>query len=103
MPQSWEMPKAVRTWMMNRIIGFFGSYSLGLDPSSIPPWGAARSVEAAAEDEAVTVFVTTEEAMDGMMGDMKLIEVDYAFVVNVQRMLKWLWPCPWGRTGEIWL
>jgi hypothetical protein len=31
-----------RTWMMNKKMGFEGSYLLGLDPSKMPAWGVAR-------------------------------------------------------------
>ena len=53
--------------MMNKKIGFFWSYLLGLDPSKMPAWGVARSVDVAdaAVDAVVTVFVMTDaiEAM----------------------------------------
>lgn len=54
------------TWIMNRKIGFLGSYLLGLDPSKIPPWGVARSegVADAAVEAAVTVFVTIDAIED---------------------------------------
>lgn len=54
------------TWMIKRKRGFFGSYSLGLDPSKIPPWGVARledDAEAAAE-VAATVWERREETDD---------------------------------------
>jgi hypothetical protein len=50
------------TWMMKRKIGFLGSYSLGLDPSKIPPWGVARREEgegAAAATDVVEDMVAT--------------------------------------------
>lgn len=54
------------TWIMNRKMGFLGSYLLGLDPSKIPPWGVARSegVADAAVEAAVTVFVTIDAIED---------------------------------------
>jgi hypothetical protein len=58
--------------MMNKKMGFFVSYWLGLDPSKTPPWGVARRVEdGEAEVEAtvlVTVFVTTDAIEDMMAG-----------------------------------
>jgi hypothetical protein len=54
--------------MINKKMGFFGSYVLGLDPSKIPPWGVARRVEdGEADAEAVTVFVTTEAIIEDMV------------------------------------
>jgi len=55
--------------MINRIMGFFESYWLGLAPSKMPPWGVARRVAEGEEDaEAVTVLVvvTTEARMEDM-------------------------------------
>lgn len=43
--------------MINSMIGFLGSYLEGLDPSRIPPCGAALTVDVA--DMEATVFVTT--------------------------------------------
>jgi hypothetical protein len=46
---------------MNRMIGFFGSKTVGFDPSRTPPWGATFVLAAeVALAVAVTVFVTTE-------------------------------------------
>ena len=39
---------------MNMMIGFFGSYLLGFDPSRMPPWGVALLV---LEEVAVAVMV----------------------------------------------
>jgi hypothetical protein len=53
--------------MINKKMGFLGSYLLGSAPSKIPPWGVARSVEdGEADAEAVTVFVTTEAMIEDM-------------------------------------
>ena len=54
---SWTGSRAYLTWMMNKMMGFFESYTDGSSPSRIPPCGLARSVlEALA---ALTVLVTT--------------------------------------------
>jgi len=69
--RTWIPLRSGLTWMMNRKMGFFGSYWLGLDPSRTPPWGVARRVaDGEAEDEAttlVTVVVTTDAIDDAMM------------------------------------
>lgn len=68
----YQQGKVQRTWMMNKKMGFFGSYLLGLSPSKIPPCGVARSVGAGEDDaEAVTIFVvvTTEASIDDMVGE----------------------------------
>lgn len=59
--------------MMNRKIGFLGSYWLGLDPSKMPPWGVARRVgdgEATATEVVEDMATTLLEVVvlpDGMM------------------------------------
>ncbi len=54
---------------MNRMMGFFGSKTLGFDPSRIPPWGATFVLAAeVALAIAVTVFVTTEAMEEAMIG-----------------------------------
>ena len=52
---------------MNKMMGFLGSYLVGLLPSSTPPCGVARTAaDADAETEAafVTVLVTTDAIED---------------------------------------
>jgi hypothetical protein len=52
--------------MIKRKIGFFGSYSLGLDPSKIPAWGVARTEDEAdaAAEVAAAVIERCEETED---------------------------------------
>lgn len=54
------------TWMINKMIGFFESYTDGSSPSRIPPCGLARNVlEAlAALAVVVTTLVTTSVTVD---------------------------------------
>lgn len=52
------------------MIGFFGSYLLGLPPSRTPPCGVARSVDvgdAADEDAAFVMAFDTTEDMEDML------------------------------------
>lgn len=56
---------------MNRIIGFFESYTVGFAPSKIPPCGVARlpDVGEGEAEEATLVTVTVKaEAMEDMVG-----------------------------------
>lgn len=57
--------------MINSIIGFLGSYLEGLDPSRIPPCGAALTVDVA--DAEATVFVTTLVTMEVIVAISKSI------------------------------
>lgn len=41
--------------MMKMIMGFLGSYSDGLEPSSIPPWAGALAVEVLVAEVTVVV------------------------------------------------
>lgn len=53
--------------MMKRKMGFFGSYTLGLEPSKMPPCGVARAVgegETAAEETAAAVEERSEATED---------------------------------------
>lgn len=43
------------TCMMNVVMGFLGSYCVGLTPSRIPPCGEARSLLAVVEVDAIVV------------------------------------------------
>lgn len=52
---------------MNKMRGFFESYSEGFDPSRMPPWLAAREAADVVVGFAVTVAVTTEVMMLAMM------------------------------------
>jgi hypothetical protein len=58
-------PLTILTWMMNRMIGFFISYTVGLTCSNIPPCGAALAVTTAEaiEDEA---WLAMDEVADMM-------------------------------------
>ena len=64
---------------MNRKMGFLGSYWLGLDPSKIPPWGVARSEDAAdaAVEAAVTVLVTADAIEDMIATRLRLGVTDH--------------------------
>lgn len=63
---SWAGSQRYLTWMMNKMMGFFESYTDGSSPSRIPPCGLARSVlEAlAALTALVTTLVTTSVTVD---------------------------------------
>jgi hypothetical protein len=52
--------------MIKRMIGFAGSYLLGLDPSKMPAWGVARTEDKAdaAAEVAAAVVERCEETED---------------------------------------
>lgn len=96
-------------WMINRIMGFFRSYLLGLDPSKMPPWGVARRVGEGVEDaEAVTVLVvvTTEARMEDMAERFRQVgrglrKVDHAVCRVVRESEERLCRCVQHRQKNI--
>jgi hypothetical protein len=95
--------------MINRIMGFFMSYLLGLDPSRMPPWGVARRVGEGVEDaEAVTVLVvvTTEARMEDMAERFRQVgrglrKVDHAVCRVVRESEERLCRCVQHRQKNI--
>jgi hypothetical protein len=57
-----------RTWMMNKKMGFEGSYLLGLDPSKIPAWGVARFEGEGEGDVEVRARMAAAEGMAAVRG-----------------------------------
>jgi hypothetical protein len=86
------------TWMMNKMIGFFESYTDGSSPSRIPPCGLARSVLeglAALEAALVTTLVTTSVIVDMAVGfqvcsfPLRLISIGGSQPLSI--LIQWRW------------
>ena len=78
---SWGVEIAIEifTWMMKMMMGFFGSYLLGLEPPMMPSWLAALEAAVVAAGLAVIVAVTVEMTVLAVTVEMTVLAIVRTF------------------------